>query len=120
MKHRNILIASGLIVLLIVLSRPEVESELLALLFLGVIPGTSIALPSWLIFTGSIITASLLLRWLHNQPLFIGSYVEQERLARQLARKKVLTMAAATEEVGTQPARPKRINAVNRRRIVKA
>lgn len=120
MERKKVLIVAGLILLLIILSRPEVEGELLALLFLGVIPGTSIALPSWMIFIGSIFAASALLRWLRDQPLFIGSHVEQEKLARQLARKKVLAMTAIPAPAAASPIRPKHINAVNRRRAAKA
>lgn len=120
MKRKQVLIAAGLIVLLIILSRPEVQSELLAFLFLGVIPGTSVTIPAWIIFIGSLIGASALLHWLRDQPLFIGSQEYQEKLARQLARKKVLALTATPVEATPAPPRLKRINAVNRRHAAKA
>lgn len=116
--RKHILVAAGALLLLFVLVRQEVESALLALLFLGIIPGTSISLPAWVMLVGAIVIGYAALRWLRDQPLYIGSHAEQEKLARQLARRKVLAMTA--QPAAVVPVRPKRINAVNRRRVAKA
>jgi hypothetical protein len=89
------------------------------MLFLGVIPGTTITVPTWMILVGSTAGSYLAIRWILDQPLFIGNRQYQEKLARQLARKKVLAMTA-TPASDAAPIRPQRINAANRRRIVKA
>jgi hypothetical protein len=104
---------------LILLFMPQVGYSLFALIFLGMIPGTNLALPSWVMFFGSVIGIFIALRWIIHQPLYIGSHAEQEKLARQLARKKVLAMTSTPAAADPTPTRPRRINAVNRRHIVK-
>lgn len=59
------------------------------LLLLGVIPGTNIAIPFWIIFLTFFGGAYYLVRWVREQPLFIGDLARQEQVARQLARKRV-------------------------------
>jgi hypothetical protein len=101
------------------MTQPRIENAMLALIFLGMIPGTSISIPSWIMFLVSIVGIVTAVRWISGQPLFIGSREYQEKLARQLARKKVLAMTAAPVQAEPQ-VKPQRINAVNRRRIAKA
>ena len=114
--RRNILIGAGVVTLLVLLTTPAVGNALLAMLFLGVIPGTSVTVPTWMILVGSTAGSYLAIRWILNQPLFIGNRQYQEKLARQLARKKVLAMTATPTPVAVT-VRPRRINAANRRRV---
>ena len=90
------LIIAGILTFLIVLFQPSVSTALFALLFLGMIPGTTTSIPSWAMLLISISGIYLAIRWISNQPLFIGNHQQQERTARQLARKKVLAMTANT------------------------
>jgi len=112
--NKPAIITIGIIVALVVLIQPGVSNAIFALIFLGMIPGTNVSIPSWAMLLMSAIGIILAIRWITNQPLFIGSRIHQERTARQLARKKVLAMTAAT------PTRPKRATTSARRRTAKA
>ena len=76
-------------VLVGIMSQPVVHNALMALLFLGIIPGTNIQIPFWAMFILFFGGGYILLRWLMSQPLYIGGIAQQEHTARQLARKKV-------------------------------
>lgn len=93
--RKSILIIAGLLTLLVLLFLPSTSGLLLALLLLGMIPGTSFAIPAWIMLLGSMTGIILSIRWISRQPLYIGSHSQQEKMARQLARKKILAMSAA-------------------------
>jgi cell division protein FtsW (lipid II flippase) len=117
--RRILIIGASVISLLVLLAQPAIGNSLLMMLFLGIIPGTSIVLPTWMILLSAVLGSYIAIRWIMNQPMFIGNQEYQEKVARQLARKKVLSMTA-TPVVAAVEVRPARINSVNRRRVVKA
>jgi len=82
----------GLIALgvFIVLVRPEILGSLFALVFLGLIPGTTLSMPFWVMLIVYGTGLFIVIRWLARQPLYLGNMAKQEKTARQLARKKVI------------------------------
>ena len=102
------LIIAAVIFLLIMLFQPNVSGALFALIFLGMIPGTTVNVPSWMMLLGSLIGMVVAIRWLSQQPMFIGNYAQQEKTARQLARKKVLAMSAAPTPIRRKPTTARR------------
>lgn len=57
---------------LLLLGRTALLDTLLAFCILGIIPGTTIVLPSWLIMTAYPLVFLTLIYWLMSQSFFIG------------------------------------------------
>lgn len=88
-KQRIIgLTALGVFVLLI---RPDILGVIFALVFLGMIPGTTLSLPFWLMLIVYVLGALIIVRWLAQQPMYVGNMSRQEKTARAIARKKVIS-----------------------------
>ncbi|MGB3023943.1 MAG: hypothetical protein WBB39_04030 [Candidatus Saccharimonadales bacterium] len=102
---RRIGILLGIVV---VLSQHQVLNALFALLFVGVIPMTTIVLPFWMmgLILGSV--AAIALFWLLRQPVFIGDAPHQEKIAKSRARSHVLSVAAKQNQKTTTKPSPKR------------
>lgn len=79
----------AIMALVVLLSQPTTSDALLALLFLGIVPGTDIQVPFWIMMLLLLGGGYVLIRWLGSQPLYIGNLHKQEQTARKLARKKV-------------------------------
>jgi len=90
MLNRKIVAALVIIAVVLLIVRPEILSSIFALIFLGLIPGTDLSIPSLVMFPIYAIVAFFVLRWLIRQPLYIGNMSKQEKTARAIARKKVL------------------------------
>ena len=88
-----LIIGVGLLVLFL---RPDVSGALFALVFLGMIPGTSYAVPSLFMFIAYTVIAIATIHWLAHQPLYVGNLSRQEKTARSIARKKVLNKKKTT------------------------
>ncbi|MBC7746483.1 hypothetical protein H7Y40_00685 [Pedobacter sp.] len=95
------------IVLVGILAQPAVNNALMALLFLGIIPGTNIQIPFWVMFILFFGGGYALLRWLILQPLYIGGIAKQEQTARQLARKKIAKKVRKSS-ITTRRSKPKK------------
>ena len=87
----------GIIVLLL---QPVVLTPLVSFFFLGIIPGTSYAIPFWAMGLFYIAFALSLITYLTYQPLYIGDLKHQEKVARQLARKKIMDQVSTRENTG--------------------
>ncbi len=85
----TIIIGVSLIVISLMFAGGDLFNSLFLFIFLGVIPGTDTRVPSWAMITLAVLSSALIIRWITNQPMYIGNLVEQERTARQLARKRV-------------------------------
>lgn len=85
----------------------SVVDAIIMFIFLGIIPGTNLALPTWLMFLFAVAGSISLLGWIRAQPFFIGNLAEQERTARQLARQRVMKKLAQPRpaEAATVPIR---------------
>lgn len=99
---RYILIILALITFFVVISHPSVAAALLLFLFLGIIPGTNITVPFWVLLPTYTIGAIILMYWLSTQPLYIGSQASQGQTARNLARKKIVPAKAHVKKRSTK------------------
>lgn len=90
MKIRPLIIPIIVVILIAAFAiKPVLFNELMALLFLGIVPATNIQIPAWLMIVIYSAIGTLLILWLSTQPLYIGGLAKQEQTARQIARKKV-------------------------------
>lgn len=87
---RYIIIALAIISIVVVITSPAVFGAVLLFLFLGIIPGTNIVIPFWVMLPVCLLIAVAALQWLILQPLYIGSIPAQEQTARQLARQRIV------------------------------
>lgn len=85
----TIIIGVSLIVISLIFAAGDLFNSLFLFIFLGVIPGTDMRVPSWAMITLAVLSSALIIRWITIQPMYIGNLAEQERTARQLARKRV-------------------------------
>ena len=83
------------VVSILILVQPAVINALVSFFFLGIVPATDIILPFWVMGVFYIVSSIALVTYLTYQPLYIGDMKHQEKVARQLARKKVTEQAAA-------------------------
>lgn len=93
-ETKAILFSIALFALLWLLLKTDFIDSLILLVLLGLIPGTNLMIPTWLMSIIAIVTAIFLLGWLRSQPLYIGNLAEQERTARKLARIRVAKKTA--------------------------
>ena len=100
---RIIIVLFAFIALCVALTSPYVLNTIVNFVFLGLIPGTDITVPFWLMLIAFIAVTILLIRWLTNQPLYIGSLASQEQTARQIARKKIAKKVSAAHRSRRQP-----------------
>lgn len=84
-----------------ILLQPAVLTPIISFFFLGIIPGTTIIIPFWTMGLFYILLALALVTYLTYQPLYIGDMKHQEKVARQLARQKVMKQVAARDQVRT-------------------
>lgn len=107
---RYVLIAASIITFLVIITNPAVIAEAVQFFFLGLIPGTNIIIPFWIMLPGSLVIAAASIHWLRIQPLFIGSIPSQEQTARQLARKRIVPKKKIRQTVSAKrPFRPAKI-----------
>lgn len=67
----------------------DLFGALFALVFLGMIPGTSLSIPPVFMMIAYPVAIIAAIFWLAHQPLYIGSHDKQEKTARAVARKRV-------------------------------
>ena len=80
----------GLILLIVVLLLQSVIiNPLFNLIFLGMIPGTSITLPFWVMGLFYLFVIYACVKYISKQQLYIGDPVTQGKTARRIARAKV-------------------------------
>jgi membrane protein implicated in regulation of membrane protease activity len=99
MNRQRAIISAIVLGVIILLVRPEILGSIFALVFLGMIPGTTLSLPSLLMFAIYAIAAVLVIRWLAQQSL------QPEKTARARARKKVLATKTTRKTVRKSAAR---------------
>ena len=93
-RRSHIIIALVIFVLLALLIKPGILSALFVLVFMGIIPGTDITLPSW----GSLLTlfAALIISipWVLYRPVYQPMATTADLARRHSARKRVLKQTA--------------------------
>lgn len=90
MLNRKVVTALIIAAVFLLIVRPEILGSIFALIFLGLIPGTALSIPSFIMFLIYAGVAALVIRWLVRQPMYVGNMSRQEKTARAIARKKVL------------------------------
>lgn len=93
MKYAAYILLSVIVAITIII-QPWLLGDIVAFLFLGVIPGTDLVLPYWAMILIAAITGAALIGWLSRQQLYIGDVAHQDQTARRVARKKVMKLAA--------------------------
>jgi len=68
MSLRSALLTFGIVLAFAVMIQPQTISALIFFVFLGVIPGTDIVIPSWIMLPAFLLLAVLLMRWVIKQP----------------------------------------------------
>ena len=101
--NKRTLQIGGVLLGLLVLVQPVVFTAIVSLLFLGIVPGTNIVIPFWAMAIFYIISCFALFEYIGRQPLYIGDMKHQEKVARQLAREKVLNQAASRKANAQEP-----------------
>lgn len=96
MTRKQLFVGLCAFVVFILLVRPEILGALFALVFIGMIPGTNASVPSLVMFIAYALMAIFVILWLARQPMYIGNKTKQEKIARSLARKKVLNKKKTT------------------------
>lgn len=90
------LIATTIIIGLVITT--NLIDQLIMMVFLGLIPGTDLAVPGWLAIPLAIVAALLAIDWLGRQTMYIGHHQTfGQKQARQLARRRVMA------RLGRQP-----------------
>ena len=94
----------GIIIgIVFILSQPQVLNELFALLFVGIVPMTNIALPFWIMAPLLGILCVICLNWLIRQDVMIGYTPNQEKIAKSRARRHVLRETTKQKKIITKP-----------------
>ena len=115
MLNRKTLTALIVVAVILLIVRPEILGSIFALIFLGLIPGTNLSIPSLVMFLVYGIVAVLVIRWLVRQPMYIGNMSKQEQTARSIARKKVLK-----SKTKKTPVRKSSVRRPRTKRVVRA
>lgn len=103
MNNRVLLWVGFVITLLIVCTQTPLIATLFALLVLGMIPGTDLVIPAWVILLLYPVLFVLGVHWIRSQPLLIGEQKKPSKpVAQRVTRKRKSTEAPAR----TKPAHP--------------
>jgi uncharacterized membrane protein len=94
MKQQTIVKVVALIAVIVLVLQFDLLGVLFALVFLGMIPGTDLSIPPWVMMIGYPLAIVAAIFWLVHQPLYIGSREKQEKTARAVARKRVAKKAS--------------------------
>lgn len=113
MNSRHFLIALAVCAacFVVVALRPEIIVSIFVLIFIGVIPGTSLTVPSWITLGIMILLLIMAIRWVFDEPVY-RAYVTPKDLARRdSARRKVLrrTRVRVTAKDTTPATAPARL-----------
>jgi hypothetical protein len=87
----------GLFVVIIALLQPVVMNAFIAFLFAGIIPGTTISLPFWLMSVLLVTVGYIAIRWISKDPIYIGDTPYQQQKSKQAARDYVLRKTTQTK-----------------------
>lgn len=94
-RPRHFSIAFVVFVGLAVIAKPELISMFFILVFVGVVPGTQITIPSWVSMLGFVIALIFGIRWLFDQPIYHPVTTPKEKSLRAAARRRVLRQTSA-------------------------
>lgn len=89
-RSRHIIFALVVFLVLAVIIKPELISMFFILVFVGVVPGTQITIPSWVPMLGFIVALIMSIRWLLDQPIYHPVATSKDKSLRAAARKRVL------------------------------
>lgn len=89
-----ILVAAGLVIT----TQTSLMTDIFLLLVMGIVPGTNLHAPAFLMLIGYPLIAIAAIYWLVKQPMFIGNKQHNEKLARQIARKKVMKISRSSSK----------------------
>ena len=98
-------VSIGLFVVIIALLQPSVMNAFIAFLFAGIIPGTTISLPFWLMSILLVTVAYIAIRWVSKDPIYIGDTPYQQQQNKKAARDYVLRKTA--QPAATKSRRPR-------------
>lgn len=107
MNKRAYLWAGGAILGLLILTKTPLVFSLFALLILGVIPGTALVIPAWVLLVLYPILIAATLFWLSAQPIMIAEPVRAQTKPRKRATrtKKTTTKPVARKAAAKRRAR---------------
>lgn len=109
MVKRVIITASIVAIFTTFLTIPAASDALLAFVFLGIIPGTDMAMPFWAMGLLIIATALVAISWLGRQPMYIGDRAYQQKQAKSEARAYVMKKVVAQKskkKLVSEPVKP--------------
>ena len=93
-RPRHIILTLVVFLVLTVSLRPELISMFFILVFVGIVPGTQLTIPSWVTMLGFVIALAFGIRWLFDQPVYHPVTTSKEKSLRAAARKRVLKHTA--------------------------
>lgn len=93
-RRHHLIIAAIVLAGIVVMMQPSILSSLFIIIFMGIIPGTSIVIPAWLTLLGFIVLAVLAVRWLLDSPTYRPVPTSRDRTRRQAARRRVIRRAS--------------------------
>ncbi len=89
-RRSHIIIALAVFALFVLLLNPSFLSTIFVFLFLGIVPGTDITLPWWVMILAFLVALAFGIRWLLDQPVYQPVATNKDRALRHAARKRVL------------------------------
>lgn len=89
-RRTHIIVAIVVFALCALLLNPGLLSAIFVFLFLGIVPGTDITLPWWVMILAFLIALAFGIRWLLDQPVYQPVATNKDLALRRTARKRVL------------------------------
>ena len=89
-------VSIGVFVVIIALLQPVVMNAFIAFLFAGIIPGTTISLPFWLMSLLLVSVAYIAIRWISKDPIYIGETTSAKSRRPNFLRKRKRGYQVAT------------------------
>lgn len=102
MNQRATIWALLFVVIILTLTKTPLLAALLTFLFIGIIPGTAIVIPSWVLLIVYPVAFVLVSRLLVGRTLFFGEQKKPEPVA---PTKKVRSQKTSTTQQSTTPAK---------------
>jgi hypothetical protein len=98
--------------ILLIVTQTSLMTDLFLLLVIGMVPGTEIRVPAWVMMGLYPLIAVTAVYWLSKQPMYIGNSKHNEAVARKIARRKVAKITNTVNEQQQLPTTRRRYRPV--------
>lgn len=90
--------------LIAVIIRPDIIAAVIALVFVGIVPGTTLTIPSWVTLSIMLVLLIMAIRWVFDEPVYRPQATNKDLARRATARRKVIRHTSTARRTAARKA----------------